>query len=95
MDLITVDISDFRNKLSDYLTLVNLRKAIVAVRNAKSGKEVARIISPTFDEEGIKTRIAELTKLAGFAANYSSSTRKKFAKMEKDYIRKLKREIVK
>lgn len=91
MDLITVDISEFRNRLSDYLTLVNLRKATVNIRNAKSGKEVVRIISPIVDKASIEIRKAELFKLAGFASNYPLIKRKKFTKMGIDYIKKLKR----
>ncbi|MBM3283525.1 hypothetical protein FJY90_04725 [Candidatus Gottesmanbacteria bacterium] len=94
MNLITVDISDFRNKLSDYLTLVNLGKAIVSVRNAKSGREVVRIIGPTVKAETLEKRTEELLELAGFAAASSNKLRKKFAKMEIDYIKKLKRNIV-
>jgi len=93
MDLITVDISDFRNKLSDYLTLVNLGKAVISVKNAKSGKEVVRIISPIAIGESVEEREAELLKLAGFAAKYPKTFRKKFEKMEVDYIKKLKKNI--
>lgn len=94
MDLITVDIANFRKKLSDYLTLVNLGKAVVSVRNAKNGKEVGRLISPFEGKEIIDRRTSELLKLAGFAAGYSSVARKKLAKMEKAYIKKLKKGLV-
>ena len=94
MNLINVDISGFRNKLSDYLTLVNLGKAIVSVKNAKSGKEVARIISPILKAETVERRSRELIDIAGFAAPFPDKTRKVLAGMETDYINKLKKGIV-
>lgn len=94
MNLLTVSISEFRNKLSDYLTLVNLGKTVVSLKNAKSGKEVARIVNVAEEKDAIERRVAELFGLAGFAAKFSHKARKKFAKMEKDYIRKLKKGII-
>ncbi len=94
MNLITVDISEFRKKLSDYLTLVNVGKAIVSIRNAKSGKEIVRIVSPTSEKETIEKRLKELMELAGFAADLPKTNRKKFVKMEKDYINKLRKDII-
>lgn len=90
MNLITVSISEFRNKLSDYLTLVNLGKAVVSLKNAKSGKEIARLVNVTEERGTIEKRVLELFQLAGFAAKYPLKARKKFTKMEKDYINKLK-----
>lgn len=94
MNLITVDISDFRNKLSDYLTLVKLGKAVISVKNAKSNKEVAMLISPIVEAGSVEKRTKELMDLAGFAADYSKTNRAKFTKMETDYINKLKENIV-
>lgn len=94
MNLITVDISNFRSKLSDYLTLVYLGKAVVSIKNAKSGKEIARMVSPATDTPTIETRIRELSKLAGFASGRETSGRKKFDRMETDYTKKLKQGIV-
>lgn len=93
MNIITANISDLRNNLSDYLSLVAEGKAVVSVRNAKGGKEVARIISPvspkTKDEE-IEKRIAELKKIAGFAAGYPNENRKRLRRMEIEYTKKLR-----
>ena len=97
MNIITVDISSLREKLSDYLTLVGLGKAVVSVRNAKSGKEVARIISPvspTTRDEEIEKRITELKKIAGFAAGYPNKIRKLLRRMDIEYVKKLKKGIV-
>lgn len=97
MNIITANISDLRNNLSDYLSLVAEGKAVVSVRNAKGGKEVARIVSPvspkTKDEE-IEKRIAELKKIAGFAAGYPNKNRKLLEKMGKDYTKKLRKGII-
>lgn len=97
MNLITVDITNLRNKLSDYLALVGLGKAIISVKNAKSGKEVARIIMPPVGEttdDLINKRIEELKKIAGFARGYSDKNRKMFRKMDRDYVKKLRNGIV-
>lgn len=91
MNLITVDISSFRNKLSDYLTLVNLGKAVVSVKNAKSGREIARVVSPTTEAGAIEKRTKELLEMAGFAAGSPSLSRKKFALMGLNYIKRLKK----
>lgn len=95
MNLITVDISSFRNRLSDYLTLVNLGKAVVSVKNAKSGREIVRVVSPTMEAGAIEKRTKELLEMAGFAADYSPLSRKKFALMNLAYIKKLKKGIIK
>lgn len=97
MNVITVDISSLREKLSDYLSLVGLGKTEVSVKNAKNGKEVARIVMPLAKEKKdalIEKRIKELEKLAGFAAGYSNESRRKFKKMDRDYIKKLRRGII-
>ena len=91
MNLITVSISDFRDKLSDYLTLVSLGKGTISLTNAKSGEEVARIVGVKEKKETIEERLAELYSLAGFAAKFKDDSREKFAKMEKDYIKNLKK----
>lgn len=91
MEVITVDISSFRNRLSDYLTLVNLGKAVVSVKNAKSGKEIVRVTSPIGDTGTIEKRIRELREMAGFASGSSFALRKKFLKMNLNYIKKLKK----
>lgn len=97
MNIISVDISSLREKLSDYLDLVGLGKAEVSVRNAKSGREIARIVKPLAKEKTddlIEKRIKELGKLAGFAAGYSNESRRKFKKMDRDYIKKLRQGII-
>lgn len=90
MNLITVSISDFRDKLSDYLTLVSLGKGTISLTNAKSGEEVARIVAVKEKNETIEERLAEVESLAGFAAKIKDTNRTKFARMEKTYIRNLK-----
>lgn len=97
MNLITANISDLRNNLSDYLALVAEGKAVVSVRNAKGGREVARIVTPVssaLKDDEIEKRIAELEKIAGFAAGYSNESRKRFKKMDRDYIKKLRKGII-
>jgi len=97
MNIITANISDLRNNLADYLALVAEGKAVVSVRNAKGGKEVARIvtpISPSPKDDKIKKRMAELEKIAGFARGYSDKNRKMFKKMDRDYVKKLRAGIV-
>lgn len=97
MNIISVDVSSLREKLSDYLTLVMLGKAELSVRNAKNGKEVARIVKPLakdLTESAIDKRIKELKAIAGFAAGYSNKSREKFKKMDRDYIKKLRKGIV-
>ena len=95
MNYLTVDVADFRNRLSDYLTLVNLGETVISVRNGKSGREIAKIISPVSSVGVISKRIEELKELAGFAAGYSPLSRKKFDEMDKNYIKKLRKGIVK
>ena len=97
MDIITVDITSLREKLSDYLALAGLGKTEISVRNAKNGEEVARIVSPTppvSKDDEIEKRIKELEKLAGFASGYSNESRKKFKKMDRDYIKKMRKGII-
>lgn len=94
MNYLTVDVGEFRNRLSDYLTLVNLGEAVVSVRNGKNGREIARIISPVFPTGVINKRIEELKELAGFAIGSSAVSRKKFDSMEKDYLKKLAKGII-
>lgn len=97
MNIISVDISSLREKLSDYLSLVGLGKAEISVRNAKSGKEVARIVMPADDkttDELIDKRIEELKKIAGFARGYPNRNREKLEKMGKDYTNKLLKGII-
>lgn len=97
MNIITVDVSSLREKLSDYLSLVGLGKAEISVRNAKNGKEVARIVMPLTKEKTddlIEKRIKELRKIAGFAAGYPNTNRKLLRKMDLEYVRKLKRGII-
>lgn len=94
MNLISVNITSFREKLSDYLVLVGLGKAIISVRNAKSGKEVARIVSPVSKESEVDTRIKELEKMVGFAADYPEADRIEFKKMDRDYVEKLRQRII-
>ncbi|MCL5675754.1 MAG: hypothetical protein M1120_01355 [Patescibacteria group bacterium] len=95
MNYLTVDIADFRNRLSDYLTLVNLGEAVISVRNGKSGKEIVKIISPVSSAGAISRRTEELKGLAGFAAGYSTISRKKFEEMDRNYTKKLRKGIVK
>lgn len=94
MNYLTVDVAEFRNKLSDYLALVNLGEAVISVRNGKSGKEIAKIVGPVVPAAAINKRIEELKGLAGFAIDFSLASRKRFNSMEKDYLEKLKKGIV-
>ena len=97
MNLITVDITSLREKLSDYLSLVQLGKAEISVRNAKSGKEVARIVMSSDDkttDEMIDKRIEELKKIAGFASEYPNKNREKLERMGRDYTKKLLKGII-
>lgn len=97
MNLITVDITSLREKLADYLILVRLGKAEISVRNAKSKKEIARIVSPVSSvsrDNEIEKRIAELKKIAGFAAGYPNNNRKLLRKMDLEYVKKLKKRII-
>jgi len=97
MNVIIVDISSLREKLADYLTLVMLGKAELSVRNAKNGKEVARIVKPLtkdLTERIIDKRIEELKAIAGFAAGYSNKNREKLEKMGRNYTKKLLKGIV-
>lgn len=94
MNLITTDISNFRNNLSDFLTLVSLGKSVVSVKNAKSGKEVVRIVSPFEKEEAIAKREKELLGMAGYASGIKDVNRKKFKLMDKNYILKLKKGVI-
>ena len=73
MNLITVDIAGFRGKLSDYITLVSMGKAVVSVVNGKSGKEVARLVSSVSSTEDIDARMRELKSLYGFASKLQVS----------------------
>lgn len=93
MNIISVSISDFRNKLSDYLTLVSLGKGVVSLTNAKSGKEIARLVGIKERGETVEKRMTQLYSLAGFAAKYTDANRKRFAKMEKTYIKSLKKSL--
>lgn len=90
MNLITVDIAGFRGRLSDYITLVSMGKAIVSVVNGKSKKEVARLVSSVTSTENINARIAELEKLAGFAAKEPRESRAAFKRMSLAEIRRLR-----
>lgn len=97
MNIITANISDLRSNLSGYLALVAEGKAVVSVRNAKGGKEVARIVMPSLKEtkdDLIDKRIKELEKLAGFAAGYPNKNRARLRKMDLDYVKKLRKGIV-
>lgn len=94
MNYIAVDIADFRNNLADYLALVNLGETVISVKNGKSGKEIAKITGSVTPDEEIEKRVKELEKLAGFAAGTSLDLRRKFDRMEKEYIEKLKKGII-
>ena len=94
MNLITVDIAGFRGKLSDYITLVSMGKAVVSVVNGKSGKEVARLVSSVSSTEDIDARMRELKSLYGFASKTSSVSRDKFRKMSIDEIKRLQKDLV-
>lgn len=94
MNLITTDISNFRNNLSDFLTLVSLGKSVVSVKNAKSGKEVVRIVSPFEKEEAVGKREKELLELAGYASGTGDINRKKLKLMDKKYVSRLKKGII-
>ncbi len=97
MNIITVDISSLREKLSDYLNLVGLGRAEISIRNAKNGKEVARIVKPLtkdLTESAIDKRIKELKAIAGFAADYPNKNREKLEKMGRDYTKKLLKGII-
>ncbi len=91
MNLITVDIAGFRGKLSDYLTLVSMGKAVVSVVNGKSGKEVARVVSSVSSTEEIDARMRELKSLYGFASKASITLRNRFNKMSIDEIKRLQK----
>lgn len=90
MNLITIDIAGFRGKLSDYLTLVSMGRAVVSVVNGKSGKEVARLVSSVTSTSVIDARVKELEKLAGFASKEPDTSRKAFRRMSVNEIRRLK-----
>ena len=97
MNIITANISDLRSNLSNYLALVAEGKAVVSVRNAKGGKEVARIVLPTpsvSEDDEIEARVKKLEKLAGFAADYPNTNRKLLRKIDLEYVKKLKRGII-
>ena len=91
MNLISVDIGDFRGKLSDYLTLASLGKAVISVVNGKNGKEVARLVSPVVSAAVAEKRISELLPLSGFAAGAPTAGHKTFKRMELAYTRKLRK----
>lgn len=90
MNLITVDIAGFRGKLSDYLTLVSMGRAVVSVVNGKSGKEVARLVSSVSSKSSIDARVKELEKLAGFASKEPRALRNAFKRMSRAEIKKLR-----
>ncbi|EKD67756.1 MAG: hypothetical protein ACD_48C00235G0002 [uncultured bacterium] len=94
MNLITVDIAGFRGKLSDYLTLVSMGKAVVSVVNGKSGKEVARLVSTVSSKEEIEARMNELTSLYGFASKTPRASRDIFRKMSLLEIKRIKKGTV-
>lgn len=91
MNLITVDIAGFRGKLSDYITLVSMGKAVVSVVNGKSKKEVARLVSSASSTEDIDARMLELKSLYGFASKESKESKKSRAKFHKMSIDEIKR----
>lgn len=89
MNLISVDIAGFREKLSDYLTLVSMGKAVVSVVNGKSGKEVVRVISSVSSPTDVSARILELESLAGFASKEPRTSRNGFRRMSINEIRRI------
>ncbi|PIU03750.1 hypothetical protein COT44_01595 [Candidatus Shapirobacteria bacterium CG08_land_8_20_14_0_20_39_18] len=92
MNLITVNITSLREKLSDYLILVMSGRVELSVRNAKNGNEVARIVGPLtkdLTKSLIDCRIEELKKIAGFASEYPNKNREKLEKMGRNDTKKL------